>query len=194
VLKNQKYPPQVLTPEEARALLAACGASRTGLRNRALLVLLYRGGLRVGEALALRPQDVSPTGEVRVLHGKGDQARTTAVGPEALAVIDAWRRERAGLSLPRGAPLICTLAGGKLKQQYVVALMKRLARRADIEKRVHAHGLRHTFAHELVREGAPVTHVRDLLGHANLSTTDAYLRALGAGDAVKFARSRSWAA
>jgi integrase len=71
-------------------------------------------------------------------------------------------------------------------------MLPRLARAAGVRKRVHAHGLRHLFATELEAEGAPLSMIRDLLGHSSLATTDTYLRRLGAGEAVDFARHRAW--
>ncbi len=92
--KGETYAPEVLTREEVRALLAACGRSATGLRNRGLLVVLWRGGLRVGEALALRPSDLDPAaGTVRIPRGKTGH-RTVGLDPEALALVGQWATHR----------------------------------------------------------------------------------------------------
>jgi integrase/recombinase XerD len=80
-----------------------------------------------------------------------------------------------------------------VRQDYVRHLLPRLARKVGLEKRAHAHGLRHSFAVELEKEGATLSTIRDLLGHSSAATTDRYLRRLGAGDAVEFARNREWA-
>ena len=94
-------PPEPLSPAEVRALLAACSVeSLTGMRNRALLVVLWRAGLRCAEALALRPCDIdSGAGTIRVRFGKGRKARTVGVDDDALAVVRAWlgAREAAGV-------------------------------------------------------------------------------------------------
>lgn len=79
-----------------------------------------------------------------------------------------------------------------LDTSYIRHLLPRLAKRAGIGKRVHAHGLRHRFAIDLIKEGADLLTVRDLLGHASAATTQTYLSRLGASGAVEFARSRSW--
>jgi site-specific recombinase XerD len=81
-----------------------------------------------------------------------------------------------------------------IEQSYVRHLLPRLARKAGVEKRVHAHGLRHAYAVELEREGATVSTIRDLLGHSSLAVTDRYLRRIGASEAVEFARQREWRA
>jgi integrase/recombinase XerD len=72
-------------------------------------------------------------------------------------------------------------------------LLPRLAAKAGIGKRIHAHGLRHAYAASLEREGATISMIRDLLGHSSAAVTDRYLRRLGAGEAVEFARKREWA-
>jgi site-specific recombinase XerD len=92
----------------------------------------------------------------------------------------------------RDCPIFCTLRGNELNQSYVRHLLPRLARRAGIEKRVHAHALRHSFAVELEREGAPLSTIRDLLGHSSAAVTDRYLRRVGASHAIDFARRREW--
>src|SRR4051812_46875445 len=86
------YPAEVLTPEEVLRLIAACARrGPSGLRNRALIVVLWRGGLRIAEALALYPKDVDLTaGTITVLHGKGNKRRTVGIDPAALAIIERW--------------------------------------------------------------------------------------------------------
>jgi site-specific recombinase XerD len=191
VTKGQKYPAEVLDRAEIDALLRACGRSRTGRRNRALIVLLWRAGLRISEALALEPRDVNfERGTVRVRRGKGSRARTVGLDPQAAAVLEQWLQVRSA----NAHSLISTLDGSPVQASYVRAALPRLARRAGISKRVHAHGLRHAYAYELIEEGASPVHVRDLLGHSNIATTDRYLRSLGASQAVAFARERTWEA
>jgi site-specific recombinase XerD len=184
----------VLSAAEVRALLAACdGTSLTGIRNHALLVLLWRSGLRCSEALDLRPADVDfGAGAVRVLHGKGDRARTVGVDGQALDVVRAWlgARQAAGIG---SVWLFCTMAGGRLSARYVRALMGRLGRKAGIEHRVHAHGLRHVHAVELVSEGWPVTLIQRQLGHSSVATTDIYLNHIHPAEVIGRARERTWA-
>src|SRR5262245_27545960 len=145
-----KRPAEWLTAGEARALLAACdGTTVTGLRNRALLVVLWRAGLRCSEAIGLRPVDVDcAAGTVRVLHGKGDKARTVGIDGQALDVVRAWlgARHAAGVQSPW---LFCTRQGGQLADRYVRALVARLAVKAGVEHRCHPHAFRHTLAVEL---------------------------------------------
>ena len=191
---GKRYPAEILSPAEVKALLAACdGTSLTGMRNRGLLAVLWRGGLRCSEALDLRPGDVDfGGGTIRVLHGKGDRARTVGVDGQALDVVRAWlgARQAAGIESPW---LFCTGAGDRLSARYVRAMTARLARQAGIEHRVHPHGLRHTMAVELVTEGWPVTLIQQQLGHSSASTTDVYLRHLHPAEVIDRARARTWA-
>jgi len=183
--KGRKYPAELLTPDEVAALLGQCShRAPTGIRNRALLTLLYRSGLRISEALALRPSDIDlKRNSIRVLHGKGDKATTRGFHPSATDALARWLDARKGLGLKNG-PLFCTLGGGPLHPQYTRNLLKRLAGHAGIEKRVHPHGLRHTFAFELEQSGMPVTQVSKLLGHSSIAVTARYLDHLSNDQAV----------
>ena len=111
--KGVKLPPEPLTTAEVRALLAACSTrAPTGIRNRALLVVLWRAGLRCAEALDLQPKDLdSQLGTLRVLHGKGDKSRTLGLDPEAFAVLDRWMDKRKTLNLPKSAEQFYSLVG-----------------------------------------------------------------------------------
>lgn len=194
---GSKLPPEPLTRDECMALLRVCSRrGSSGLRNRALLALLYRSGLRIGEALALRTVDVDArAGTVRVLHGKGDKARTVGVDPDALAMLDAWLERRKKLDIKRTAPLFCTLDGGEIAQPYIRAMLKRIAKKAGIEKRVHAHGFRHTHAAELAQENTPVNVISRQLGHASVATTARYLDHVAPAEVIARMRQRGgWAA
>jgi site-specific recombinase XerD len=98
--KGRRFPPEIVTAGEALQLIRApSNRAPTGIRNRALLVVMYRGGLRIGEALALKPADVdSRAGTVRVMHGKGDRSRVVGLDPGAMAVLERWMERRAQLT------------------------------------------------------------------------------------------------
>jgi site-specific recombinase XerD len=173
---GRKFPAEVLTTAEAGALISACShRSPTGIRNRALIWLLYRSGLRISEALALRPADVDlARHSARVLHGKGGKATTRGFHPSADDALARWADTRKALGI-RGGPLFCTLAGGPLQAAYVRNLLHRLAGQAAIDKRVHPHGLRHTYAAELEDAGLTVSEISKLLGHSSAAVTARYL-------------------
>src|SRR5437764_96559 len=122
--KGRTFKPEPLTTDEMNRLIAACGRRcPTGLRNRALIVMLWRAGLRVSEALALMPKDIDhAAGSIAILHGKGDKARTVGIDQQALAVLARWLDERAKLGINGRQPVFCTLDGQPVAAAYVRAL------------------------------------------------------------------------
>ena len=189
-----KHPPEIYTRDEIERMVRACSAKcPTGQRNRALIILLWRGMLRVSEALALRPKDLDlEAGTVRVLHGKGDKARTVGLDPQACAVIQVWLSQREKIGMNGVHPLFCTLAGEPIKTSYVRSLLPRLGRKAGVEKRVHAHGFRHTGAVEMMDEGVPVGVISKQLGHSDIATTARYLDHIAPKQVIETMRGRSW--
>lgn len=183
--KDIKYPAQVLTPAEVAAIMATCSTTApTGIRNRAIIMLLYRSGLRVSELVALRPADVDlKKHTLRVLHGKGDKATTRGFHPSADDALARWLETRRGLGF-RNGPLFCTLKGTPLHPQYIRNMLHQRAAKADVDKRVHPHGLRHTFAAELDAAGQPTTVISRLLGHSSVAVTALYLDKLTNAQAV----------
>lgn len=185
-------PADTLTRDEVTALVAVAGNGRTANRNRALVVVMWRTGLRLAEVLALRLSDVDRRVQtIRVRRGKGNKARTVPLDPGAYELLRSYLEERAGWELRRGAPVFCTLVGRPLAQQYVRALLVRLAGRAALDKHVHPHMLRHTYAAELAREGVHPVKIQRLLGHANLQVTTRYLETVGtSAELIDVIRSR----
>lgn len=184
----------LLTSKEIELLMRQCSRrAPTGVRNRALIAVCWRCGLRIGEALALTPKDFDPDGGVIVVQrGKGDKRRVVGVDSGTVALVGRWLEARRKRGISTGSPLFCSLAGRPMDQSYVRHLLPRLARKAGIERRVHAHGLRHAFAVDLVRSGAPLYVVRDALGHSSVATTQVYLSRVGAHEAVDAMRNREW--
>lgn len=184
--KGGKFPPELLTPDEVAAIVAGCSPrAKTGIRNRALITFLYRSGLRVSEALALKPSDIDLKRRTcRVLHGKGDKATVRGFHPSATDTLARWIDTRRTLGL-RNGPLFCTLDGSPLYPQYVRLLLARLADKAGIDKKVRPHGLRHTFAVELEQAGTPVTTISKLLGHSTIAVTARYLDHLTNAQAIE---------
>ncbi len=175
---------EILTRPEVSALLRACthnDANRhdrgaLGHRNAALLALLYRSGLRIAEALALRLVDVDQHHhELRVRKGKGGKSRAVAVDAQCMAFVREWLPLRSELGAKRIDPLFCTWECGKVSTRYIRSLLPRLAKRAGIEKRVHAHAFRNAYSADLVRDGVPEIQLSALLGHSSLAVTHRYL-------------------
>jgi site-specific recombinase XerD len=177
--KGAKLPGEVYTGGEIAALLGACPLrAPTGIRNRAMIMFLYRSGLRVSEITGMRPAELNQAGHsVRVL-GKGrDGGKVTVRGyhPSADDALARWLDTRAVLGAKPGAPVFCTLAGDPMHPQHVRNMLKRLRVRAGIAKRVHPHGLRHTYAVELLTQGVPIDVISKLLGHSSIAVTARYL-------------------
>jgi len=199
--QNNNKLPKTLTRAEAQALIRAISTrSITGRRNRALVLVLYRLGLRVGEALALQRKDVDlEQGTVHVWQGKGSKDRTVYVDALMAEVLRGWlaepRLHQNGLVFAtvtkegRSAGGHLTQPGKPLLPSYVRSMLNRLAKRAGIEKAVHPHMLRHTFATELLEDGLNVRQVQALLGHSNLNTTQIYTHVYD-GDLADRIRSR----
>lgn len=139
------------------------------------------------------PKDLDvEAGTIRVLHGKGDKSRLVGLDAGAWAILQLWLDRRAAAGINSRAPVFCTLQSKALKSAYVRKLLPRLARKAGIEKRVHAHGLRHTHAYELACEGTPIHVIQLQLGHSNTATTAKYISHLNPATVVKTMKSRKW--
>jgi site-specific recombinase XerD len=198
---DKKYPGSVLTPGEFAALLALCGTkSLSGCRNRALLLLMAASGLRLSEAVGdrtkgregLRVSDVDlPGHSLRILHTKSGVPQTRGFDPAVTDALARWIDMRKGMGL-RNGPLFCTIkatpqnpVGSPIHPQEVRNLLHRLAAQAGLEKRVHPHALRHTFASGLEQEGVHLTTIQALLGHSSPAITAGYLAKLTNAQAVK---------
>ncbi|MBL4867534.1 MAG: tyrosine-type recombinase/integrase [Pseudomonadales bacterium] len=187
-----KRPAETYTRDEINTLLSQCNTRyATGLRDKALIMILWRSGLRINEALELRLKDIHfQESEIRVLHGKGERARTVGLDVMSADVLRLWIERRRAIVKQPGTPLFCSTTGNKLHQANVRKMLNRRAAKAGIEKRVHPHGFRHTYSQELVRENTNVKYIQQLLGHASLATTDTYLQGLGSFDAVELSKNR----
>ena len=192
--KGRRYPIEILTRNEVAMVLDVISAtSWAGVRNRALVVTMYRAGVRVSEALHLRPKDIdSSNGMIRVLFGKGQRERTIGIDRGAVEFIEAWKEKRSDIPFPADSPLFCTLSGRMLWTSYVRQFLASAGRNAGVAKRVHSHGLRHTFAFELVMEGVQLPIVQKQLGHLWASSTAAYVDHIAPVDVVDRIRARTW--
>ena len=191
---HRRFPPEILTNAEVCRLLDACDDGQpTGVRNRALIAILYRGGLRINEALDLFPKDIDhEAGSIRILNGKGGRARTVGIDPAAGAVVDRWLEVRSELGVNGTNPLLCTCTGGRMGDAYIRVLLPRLGRQAGIEKRVHAHGFRHTHAAQLRSEGVDIGIISKQLGHRSIATTARYLDHIAPQQVIEAMRKRVW--
>ncbi|MGB2818560.1 MAG: site-specific tyrosine recombinase XerD [Burkholderiaceae bacterium] len=179
-LKGAKVPPRfpkTLSEAQVESLLAAPDVETSlGLRDRAMLELLYATGLRVSELVAMTMLNISlQEGLVRVI-GKGSKERIVPLGEEARRWIERYLKEGRPAILDgrvADALFVTQRAGGMTRQMFWV-LIKRYAMRAGIEAPLSPHGLRHAFATHLLNHGADLRVVQLLLGHADISTTQIY--------------------
>ncbi len=169
--------PRTLSREEAVAAIEAPDVSRpAGVRDRALLELLYATGMRASECLGLRPDDVNQTAGYVICTGKGSRQRLVPVGAPALRWLSTYLAiARPSLTRRRDArTLFVNLRGGTLSRQALWNIVKQAARRAGIRRPVSPHTLRHSFASHLLEGGADLRAVQAMLGHADISTTQIY--------------------
>jgi len=195
---GRKFPAEPLTEAEAQRLLDAIkGDGPLAVRNRALLGTLWTSGLRISEALALKPADVDMTaGTVRVLDGKNGNYRVSVIDWRATAHLRHWLDVRASLGINGHHRLFCSVGSGETRKpgepmhpSYARRLLPKLAQAAGIDKRCNPHSLRHSFASELMDRGVPLQHISQALGHRHISTTDIYLRKINPAETVAAIRA-----
>ncbi|HEX4994509.1 MAG TPA: site-specific tyrosine recombinase XerD [Methylomirabilota bacterium] len=168
--------PRTLSMADAAALVEAPDTSRPdGLRDRALLELLYASGLRASEALGLRIEDVNfKAGYVMVI-GKGDRQRLVPAGARALDWVRRYLTTIRPRQVRRECPaLFLNRSGGAMSRQALWGLIRRAAQRAGLRAAVSPHTLRHSFASHLLERGADLRSVQAMLGHVDISTTQIY--------------------
>jgi integrase/recombinase XerD len=173
--------PKAIPVESVVALIEASGSVEgpRGLRDRALLELLYGTGARISEAVGLAVDDLDRGQATVRLAGKGGKERVVPVGSYAVkAVEDYLVRARPALAAQgrgvRGGPLFLNVRGGALSRQSAWAILRSAAERAGLTGDVSPHTLRHSFATHLLDGGADVRVVQELLGHASVTTTQVY--------------------
>jgi integrase/recombinase XerD len=177
--QSQRFPKTLSYQDVEALLLAPQTDNATGLRDRAMLELMYASGLRVSELIGVKSTDISLSeGVVRVI-GKGDKERLVPIGEEAAGAIELYlKKGRAELCAgqPRDALFVTSqsaLASGAMTRQMFWRLVKRYAIKAGIRS-LSPHTLRHAFATHLLNHGADLRVVQLLLGHADISTTQIY--------------------
>jgi integrase/recombinase XerD len=170
--------PRTLSPREAERLIdAAAGTTPRALRDLALVELLYGAGLRVSEAVGLERAGVDLDERLVRCTGKGGKDRVVPVGRAAVEALRRYlARGRPYLDRRHRPELFLNAQGGPLTRAGAFLILRRLAEKAGLEPdRVHPHLLRHSFATHLLEGGADLRSVQEMLGHADLATTEVYL-------------------
>lgn len=173
-----RHLPDCLSPEEIDTFLRAFDDSTPAMiRNRAMFETMYACGLRVSEVITLRQRDVLADLEVVRVYGKGSKERLVPIGSAALLWIDRYQRLARG-SFIRSAEtddiLFLNVRGKGLSRMSVWKFIQEGCTRAGIEKHVHPHMFRHSFATHLLEGGADLRAVQEMLGHADIATTQIY--------------------
>jgi integrase/recombinase XerD len=175
--RRRRKLPRTLSPAEAQRLIeAAAGSTPRAMRDRALVELLYGAGLRVSEAVGLDRSGVDLEQRLVRCTGKGGKERVVPVGRHAVEALRRYLAHgRPYLDKRHRPELFLNAQGGALTRAGAFLILRRLAGRAGLEpERVHPHLLRHSFATHLLEGGADLRSVQEMLGHADLGTTELY--------------------
>jgi integrase/recombinase XerD len=174
--RRERLPRSLSLREVERLIEAANGTTPRSLRDRALIELLYGAGLRVSEAVGLGRGDVDLEARLVRCVGKGEKERVVPLGSEAVAALRRYlSRGRPYLDRRHCPDLFLNAQGGSLTRAGAFLIVRRLAAKAGLDpERVHPHLLRHSFATHLLEGGADLRSVQEMLGHADLGTTELY--------------------
>jgi site-specific recombinase XerD len=189
---GRRFPADPPRVEEIVAVMKAAGDSAYGLRLRALIVILWRAGLRISEALALAETDLEPTrGSLVVRRGKGGKRREVGMDDWGWDQLAEWLLFRRGLPV---GPLLCAISEGSQGRPWTDSAVRqsfrRIAGRAGVRRRFAPHQLRHAHAVEMAREGVPLNVIQRQLGHANLGITSVYLQGIDTEEIVSTIHGR----
>ena len=190
--KGRRYPADPPTVEEIVAVMRAAGERPPGLRARGLIVVLWRAGLRISEALALAEADLgADRGSLLVRRGKGGRRREVGIDAWGWAQLRPWVERQ--VALPVG-PLFCIVngptAGAPWIPTSVRSQLRLLALRAGVRRRFAPHQLRHAHAVEMAREGVPLNVIQRQLGHSDLGVTSLYLSGISNDDVINAVHAR----
>jgi integrase len=190
--KGLRYPADPPTVEEIVAVMRTAGDGLHGRRLRGLIVVLWRAGLRIDEALALREVDLDRRrGSILVRRGKGGRRREVGMDDWGWQELEPWLSAR--IALPIG-PLFCVINGRTRGRPWTTsgarAELRRAAARAGVRRRFAPHQLRHAHAVEMAREGVPLIVIQRQLGHSNLGITSVYLQGIDNAEIIETVHAR----
>jgi site-specific recombinase XerD len=190
--KGLRYPADPPKVEEIIAVMCAAGDDAHGRRLRGLIVILWRAGLRIQEALALAEADLDQRrGALLVRRGKGGRRREVGMDSWGWDELQPWLELR--LQLPVG-PLLCVINGPTRGRHWSSAAaradLRRTAVHAEVRRRFAPHQLRHAHAVELAREGVPLIVIQRQLGHSNLGITSVYLQGIDNAEIIETVHAR----
>lgn len=166
--------PSTLDIDQLARLLALPGDAPLDHRDRAIMELFYSSGLRLAELASMDLADYRPGQRLLQIVGKGNKTRIVPVGTKAVAALDAWLAARPALAGPDADALFVSRRGGRLSARAIQDRLRRRAIEQGMPQHVHPHMLRHSFASHLLESSGDLRAVQELLGHADISTTQVY--------------------
>jgi site-specific recombinase XerD len=199
VNKGKRFPPHPIKRADVLALIRVAGdGTEVGVRNRAILTMMYRTGARTAELHHMHLNDIRWLDDGRMIvriavpkgYSGGAMPREIGIDKKATQNIMEWLAVRGS----GDGPLFITRNGTGVSPVYLRQLLPRLARRAGIQRRVHPHAMRHSFAQDMERDGVSMMDIMGALGHQSLVTTQKYLQRVGvrAEEVVYTTMNRSW--
>ena len=171
--KSEKKLPKALDIDNTQQLLSLEGSDWLSIRDRAILELFYSSGLRLSELVDLNLNDIDLPQALITVTGKGNKTRTLPVGSFAIKAIESWINIRCDLN-PDHSAVFLSKQGKRLSQRSVQLRLKKYSLQQGISQHVHPHMLRHSFASHMLESSGDLRAVQELLGHANISTTQIY--------------------
>ncbi len=172
--KSGRRLPDTLNVDEIEQLLAVMSGDTLAVRDRAMVEMIYSAGLRLSELVNLEVTDVTRGTETISVTGKGRKQRLVPVGRKARQASREWLRLRSGLAAAEETALFVSRRGSRLSTRSLQSRLDYWARRSGLNRKLHPHMLRHSFASHLLESSGDLRAVQELLGHANISTTQVY--------------------
>lgn len=172
--KTEKRLPKTLDVDQTTRLVEIKGDKALTLRDRAILELMYSSGLRLAECVSLDLYSIDIRDEIVTVTGKGNKTRKVPVGNYALDAVSAWLKVRPQLAALDETALFVSTRGRRISARSVQQRMRHWALKQGLDTNVHPHMLRHSFATHLLESSGDLRAVQELLGHADISTTQVY--------------------
>ncbi len=172
--KAQKKLPDTLSVDEIEQLLTAMPEDALSRRDKAIIELIYSAGMRLSELIAVNVQDVARMTDMISVIGKGNKQRLVPIGRKARIAINDWLGCRSSLASADEAGLFVSNRGGRISARTIQARLDYWSRCSGLDRKLHPHMLRHSFASHILESSGDLRAVQELLGHANISTTQIY--------------------
>jgi len=172
--RAQKKLPDTLNVDEIEQLLSTMPENALGRRDKAIIELIYSAGMRLSELTGVNVIDVTRATDMISVTGKGKKQRLVPVGRKAKAAIKDWLNIRSSLANANEAGLFVSQRGTRISPRTIQARLEYWSRRSGLDRKLHPHMLRHSFASHILESSGDLRAVQELLGHANISTTQIY--------------------